>query len=320
MQAMNANDDSNDVDSSSSEAYVVSDRRKIAPIQSQLSMIQFTFDLYRQFGITPFIRGIEISALQSSLEKGLYFLSYTSLKKMHRVLSNATTPSTNSYVYLLYGYLSGWVPLPFTMPLDAWKAQLQSSRLINGESNITMLVQLMRDPSFQFYKGLSSYYVLCMTPAIQYWIYERLKMLLLRKKQNRQSTIGNGMHSEQLTLVESFLLGIVSRTISTLLVYPYIRRKVLLQTKQHAPNESLSSYKGHEWPIDQSCKTDIDDARSAPLPSVLSSTAWWRFVQNIKHLYYGIGPELTRGILSASIMLMIKEHISSLVLVRRKFK
>jgi solute carrier family 25 (peroxisomal adenine nucleotide transporter), member 17 len=313
MQAMNASDGSCKVGSSSSEAKA-SDPSPMASKQPPpLTMIQFTIDLYRLFGIKPFVRGIEISALQSSLEKGLYFLSYTLLKKLHRSLFNTTTSSSNRYVYLLYGYLSGWVHLPITMPLDAWKAQVQSRPSPNAASNRTLLIQLLRDPSFEFYKGLSSYYVLCMTPAIQYWIYEQLKILRLRQKQSRAV----GRQSSQLSFGESFVLGMISRTISTLLVYPYIRRKVLLQTKQKVSDLSLSSSRDHELPVDPMAST-TSSIRGCDV--MTSPNEWNRFVESIKQLYYGVGPELTRGILSASIMLMVKERIALLVRQKANWK
>jgi adenine nucleotide transporter 17 len=271
---------------------------------SDLSMIQLTMDLYYRYGITAFVRGIEISALQSALEKGLYFLSYTLLKKLHRFLSKTTTTSKNSYLYLLYGYFSGWVHLPLTLPLDAWKTQVQSSQSPSGIFNISMLAHMIQDPSFQFYKGISTYTVLCMTPAIQYWIYEQLKILLLRKKQNLASN--NATSLQQMTILETFILGMISRTVSTLLVYPCIRRKVLLQTMHQTSKEPSLPRKEPMLLVDPSNENKAN-------ASVQTPYEWKRVVESIKQLYYGIGPELTRGILSASIMLMMKEHISSLV-------
>ena len=71
------------------------------------------------------------------------------------------------------------------------------------------------------YKGIQAYTVLCLKPAIQYTVFEQIKQRLLRGTQRTSLHAG-----------ESFVLGMVARTISTILVFPYVRAKVLMQTTQ----------------------------------------------------------------------------------------
>jgi solute carrier family 25 (peroxisomal adenine nucleotide transporter), member 17 len=301
-------------------------------------MVSTALQIYRQFGAAAFVRGIEISVLQSAIEKGLYFVSYTLLKKLHRHFYKATN-TTTTYMYLLYGYISGWVYLPITVPIDAWKTQIQTckSHATNdkGSNNTTqsqmdILFSMINDPSYNFYKGLSAYFVLCWKPAIQYWIYERLKILLLTNKQRHsaRNTTSRPHKQQQLTNVESFILGMVARTISTIVVYPYIRAKVLLQTKQLPVTATRSSLPCNDQSNNhmQSRQNCSDDAIPVVARSIATSKSsldrtlfqhpWNRkTIDNICQLYYGIGPELTRGILSAAIMLMMKEHIVQYALV-----
>jgi len=123
------------------------------------------------------------------------------------------------------------------------------------------------------YKGIQAYVVLCFKPAIQYTVFEQVKRIILKGKQRTA-----------LTAPESFLLGMVARTVATVLVFPYVRAKVMLQT---------SSTQGES--------------------SIISLLAKMYREQGIRACFQGLGPELTRGIFSAALMLMIKEQIASLV-------
>jgi hypothetical protein len=78
----------------------------------------------------------------------------------------------------------------------------------------------------------------------------------------------------------------VARTVATIAIFPYVRAKVVLQTQK------------------------VDDNTEESIPVMLQKmytkgglAAWFQ----------GLGPELTRGVLSSAFMLMIKEQITSLV-------
>lgn len=91
---------------------------------------------------------------------------------------------------------------------------------------------------------------------------------------------------ESLSAAEAFFLGMFARIVATMLTYPYLRAKVMLQ----------STY---------------GDAKVKPtIPQMiaeqLSSGGVWG-------LYQGIGPELTRGVFSAALMMMVKERIGVVV-------
>lgn len=78
----------------------------------------------------------------------------------------------------------------------------------------------------------------------------------------------------------------LARTVSTIAIFPYVRAKVVLQTQ------------------------NVGDSTKESIPVMLHEmytkgglAAWFQ----------GLGPELTRGVLSSALMLMIKEQITSLV-------
>jgi hypothetical protein len=129
------------------------------------------------------------------------------------------------------------------------------------------------------YKGIQTYVVLCLKPAIQYTVFEQVKRILLKGKTSNQ----------KLSAVQSFLLGMVARTVATIAVFPYIRAKVVLQTQ------------------------NVGDERHGTKESIPTMLQKMYTAGGLAAWFQGLGPELTRGVLSSALMLMIKEQITSLV-------
>lgn len=252
---------------------------------SNKSMIPFALKLYRQEGISVFVRGVETSAFQSALEKALYFFAYTALKEVHSRTTGGG--KLGGAMNLALGCAAEWAHLPVTLPVDAWTTKIQTS----NEMPVKILISMLADRDCNFYKGITAYYLLCFKPALQYTIYEQVKEAVLLGRKNKA-----------LSSAEAFLLGMVARTVATVLVFPFLRAKVLLQTSK---TKNLQSDSG-------------SSTQSAQV-----TTTWDVLVQQWKRagvagLYQGIGPELTRGIFSAALMLMIKERIA--VVVRHFFE
>jgi len=141
------------------------------------------------------------------------------------------------------------------------------------------------------YKGIQAYTVLCLKPAIQYTVFEQVKGLVLAKR--RLARRGGGKGGEALSAAEAFFLGMVARTIATVVVFPYLRAKVMLQSNTQTPS------------------TDGNNTqKKADIPAMI---AQMYNDGGMAEIFQGIGPELTRGVLSAALMMMVKEKISVVV-------
>ena len=135
-----------------------------------------------------------------------------------------------------------------------------------------------------FYKGIEAYTVLCLKPAIQYTVYEQVKRIVLVARQSGSRV--RSQAEESLNAAEAFFLGMFARVVATMLTYPYLRAKVMLQ----------STY---------------GDAKVKPtIPQMIAEQL---STGGVWGLYQGIGPELTRGIFSAALMMMVKERIGVVV-------
>ncbi|CAM9869651.1 unnamed protein product, partial [Chrysoparadoxa australica] len=129
------------------------------------------------------------------------------------------------------------------------------------------------------YKGIQAYLWLGFKPAVQYAVYNQLKYLILAYSSKKQKKL-----VRELTALQAFVLGAISRAVATLVVYPFIRARVL------SASESTGDGKG-------------------PPGSVMGRLAAVLQSEGVKGLYTGATPELARGVLSSAIMLAVKERI-----------
>lgn len=135
-----------------------------------------------------------------------------------------------------------------------------------------------------FYKGIQAYVVLCLKPAIQYTVYEQVKQIVITAR--RLQAHGKAVVDDSLSAAEAFFLGMFARIVATMLTYPYLRAKVLLQ----------STY-----------------GNAKVKPTIPQMIAEQLSKGGLHSVYQGIGPELTRGVFSAALMMMVKERIGVVV-------
>jgi hypothetical protein len=158
------------------------------------------------------------------------------------------------------------------MPIDCLSTAIQTS---NKQNTVALMMTILKEGNM--YKGIQAYYVLCFKPALQYTVFEQVKAIMLKARKTKS-----------LTAAEAFLLGMVSRAVATLAVFPFVRAKVVMQSrKQEQPQEG-----------------------GEQSPSVWDLLTETHKNGGIVALYQGLGPELTRGVFSAALMLMIKEKIN----------
>ena len=208
------------------------------------------------------------------MEKAFYFFAYTALKRLHggmKSLAGSRNPTApmSAGTNLLLGCLAEWAHLPITMPIDCLSTAIQTTQKQNA---VQLMLTILKEGNM--YRGIQAYYVLCFKPALQYTVFEQVKAAVLKSRKNKT-----------LTAAESFLLGMVARTVATVAVFPFVRAKVVMQSRK---------------------------ASGTAPPELTIQTILKEIYQSngIAGLYHGLRPELTRGIFSAALMLMIKEQLN----------
>jgi len=238
--------------------------------------------IYTKHGVNGFYHGLTTSAFQSATEKSLYFFAYTAFKNCYTALiSNNISTLPN----LIIGCAAEWAHLPITLPIDCWTTKIQTDT--SNKSAYALLCTMLSEKGVSgMYKGIQAYTILCLKPSIQYTVFEQVKQIILLTR-NKSHNVRKGSN-QSLTALESFLLGMIARAIATIAVFPFIRAKVLLQSG------SLKQSDGKQ-------------------PDVFAMLLDMCRDGGVANLFQGLGPELSRGVLSAALMMMVKEKIASLV-------
>jgi solute carrier family 25 (peroxisomal adenine nucleotide transporter), member 17 len=261
--------------------------------KEQKGMVDYAVSLYKKEGFGVYLHGIETSAFQSAMEKAFYFFAYTALKQVHQIVRVILHPQAagkpmDGFTNLALGCLAEWAHLPITMPIDCLTTAIQTS---NKQNATALMINILN--SGDMYKGIQAYYVLCFKPALQYTIFEQVKGTVLRSRTSRS-----------LSAAEAFFLGAFARIIATMAVFPFVRAKVVMQSRsKKIVQQQQQPQEGGQQPMEPTER-----------PMTLTSLLGEMYQSGgIPALYQGLGPELTRGVFSAALMLMIKEKINGAV-------
>jgi adenine nucleotide transporter 17 len=235
-------------------------------------------------GVIALFSGVLPATIQAALEKSIYFYAYTLLKEAHEAALGPVKTLGN----LAVGYLADWVHLPVTLPIDRVVKSMQTS---GGNAGVlTVAKAINRDQGIAgFYKGLVAYFILCGRPAIQFTVFEQLRAVVLAAR------AGGKKRPKALSALEAFVLGALARCLATLVVYPFIRAKVMAQAARSSPPAAAE-------PGD-------DKVPPSSPPTMMESMAAVYREEGVAGLYRGVHPELLRGTLSSGVLLMIKERV-----------
>jgi len=99
--------------------------------------------------------------------------------------------------------------------------------------------------------GIKPGLVLTVNPAITYGVFERIKSILLLAQEKAAAAAAAAPSSGKLTPGKNFLVGALSKTLATVVTYPYIMAKVRIQTRgsdaQMAKEEGLPAPPHHAY-------------------------------------------------------------------------
>lgn len=140
-----------------------------------------------------------------------YFFFHSSLRTalLTRLSTSLSTPQE-----LLLGALAGAFAQIFTIPVSVIALRQQISDSSSSKSLLEVGQEIVAENGWTgLWTGLKPGLVLTVNPAITYGVFERVKGLVLA----REGRIGG-----RLTVGESFWIGVTSKTLATVVTYPYI--------------------------------------------------------------------------------------------------
>lgn len=160
-----------------------------------------------------------------------YFFFHSSLRTA--VLKRRTSKSLSTSLELLLGALAGALAQIFTIPVAviATRQQLYERTKGSTETRDPSIFDTARDIIEEsgvtgLWTGLKPGLVLTVNPAITYGVFEKLKGMVLAAAAVRAAGTGadDAALAKALNLGPgwSFLLGMTSKTLATVVTYPYI--------------------------------------------------------------------------------------------------
>ncbi|MCO5608299.1 hypothetical protein L7F22_062505 [Adiantum nelumboides] len=238
-------------------------------------------------------QGIGTKVVQSFVSQFIYFYSYSFIKNVYLQQSNKRKMGTGAN--LAVAAAAGACTVIITQPLDTASSRMQTSAFGRSQT----LWRVLKEGGWrQAYDGLEASLLLTCNPAIQYTVYEQLRQRILRSNSSQTLRVNRSSSDTSplvLSALSAFLLGALSKTIATVVTYPAIRCKVLLQA---AMSEEVE-HQTQASPVKQRALKTMFDAMHI---------IWHK--EGAKGFFKGLQAQILKTILSASIMLTIKEKTS----------
>lgn len=154
-----------------------------------------------------------------------YFYWYSLVRSVYiaRVIrAKSATPVLSTATELVLGALSAALAQLFTTPVGviATRQQVGPVQHEGGDDSFISLIKdiFRKDGITGFWRGLRPSLVLTVNPAITYGLYERVKNVILAAS------------GGQMTPGKSFVIGALSKSLATVVTFPYILSKTRLQT------------------------------------------------------------------------------------------
>ncbi|KAJ0253125.1 Peroxisomal adenine nucleotide carrier 2 [Hirschfeldia incana] len=241
-------------------------------------------------------QGLGTKNVQSFVSSFIYFYSYSYFKRLHseRIGSKSIGTKAN----LLIAAASAAFTNILTQPLDTASSRMQTSEFGNAKGFWKTLTEGTWGDA---YDGMGITLLLTPNPAIQYTVFDQLKQNLVDKRKAKAKKDSSPV---VISSFMAFLLGAISKTAATVITYPLIRCKVMIQAADDTKDNAAKK------PRERIKKT---------IPGVIYAI-WEK--EGVLGFFKGLQAQILKTVLSSALLLMIKEKITAttwfLILAIRK--
>jgi len=300
-------------------------------------MLRVLLRILKKEGIAGLYRGFTATMLNTFSMQYAYFFFYSFVRTSYiRHLKAQLPPGTkapplSTAAELILGAVAGALAQIFTIPVSviATRQQIGPSpdRLRNGKPRAALAcaappaeksadieqgpapAEKAYDDSFfgvareiveeegvtGLWLGLKPGLVLTVNPAITYGMYERVKSVLLLAQE------AAGGEGAKLSPGMSFVVGALSKTLATVVTYPYIMAKVRIQARTADAEEAVEE---HEIPPKPHA---YHHAHSKHVGALTILARIWR-KQGFVGWYQGMSAQITKAVLSQALLFMSKDQ------------
>ncbi|KAF7327959.1 hypothetical protein MKEN_00376100 [Mycena kentingensis (nom. inval.)] len=278
--------------------------------KADLSMLAVLARIFRKEGILGYYRGFWATMLNTFSQQYAYFFFYSFVRSSYisrlakKLPPGAAPPALSTAAELLLGAIAGALAQIFTIPVSVIATRQQVGRRSDTTTQDDSFLGVAREIIDEegvggLWLGIKPGLVLTVNPAITYGVFERVKGIVLAAGA-----------SEKLTAGSSFLIGALSKTLATVVTYPYIMAKVRVQTRSADDDEAIES--GQNLP--QSHKPHHAGAKLRHPGALDILTRVWR-TEGFVGWYRGMGAQITKAVLSQALLFMSKEQFEHWALI-----
>ncbi|KAF9068964.1 adenine nucleotide transporter [Rhodocollybia butyracea] len=283
---------------------------------NDLSMFALIIRIFKREGLVALYRGFGATMLNTFSMQYAYFFFYSFVRNSYisrltqKLPKGSKVPPLSTAAELLLGAIAGALAQIFTIPVSVIATRQQVGRITKTSSELPSNSTDVSEPivpsddSFisvakeiiaeegvgGLWLGIKPGLVLTVNPAITYGMYERVKSLLLLAKIKAGS-------DDKLSAYQSFVVGSLSKTLATVVTYPYIMAKVRIQAR--------------------SADIETDPEQSAPHtfhhtkskhPGALNVLSKVLKREGITGWYQGMQAQIIKAVLSQALLFMSKEQ------------
>ncbi|WFD18742.1 hypothetical protein MCAP1_000953 [Malassezia caprae] len=208
--------------------------------KKQLGIIETLIKIIRTKGPASLYRGFLANMANTFIQQFAYFYWYTLVRSVYikRILrSTVASPTLNVVTELVLGAVAAAFAQLFTTPVGVIATRQQiGTEHHEGDNTFTGHIKdiYRADGITGFWRGLKPSLVLTVNPAITYGVFERVKNIILAASDG------------QMTPGKSFVIGALSKTLATIVTFPYILSKIRLQAKD-TPYKDSFHVLGHTY-------------------------------------------------------------------------
>ncbi|KAG2619514.1 peroxisomal adenine nucleotide carrier 1-like [Panicum virgatum] len=248
------------------------------------------WEAIRKRQLLSLYQGLNTKNIQSFISSFFYFYGYSYFKRLYLEKSGAKSVGTTAN--LLVAAAAGACTVIVTQPLDTAASRMQTSAF--GKSK-GLRETLAEGTWMEAFDGLGISIILTCNPSIQYTVFDQLKQRIIQRQRRKNGGSADDNSRVALSAFSAFLLGAVSKSIATVLTYPLIRCKVMIQAA--------------DLDEDEDDESERPSKSRAPKTMLGALHAIWS-KEGIPGFFKGLHAQILKTVLSSALLLMIKEKIS----------
>ncbi|KAI9489580.1 mitochondrial carrier domain-containing protein [Zychaea mexicana] len=245
-------------------------------------------------GLAGLYAGLGSSLIGTASTNFTYFYCYSLVRDLYNKNYNPGGGTLSAALELLLGAAAGAMTTLVTTPIAVLTTRQQTLPSDERQGVFATCATILSEEGIAgLWKGIRPSLILCVNPAITYGSFEKIKQFVLDVLQRK------------MTPATAFLVGAISKTLATVVTYPYIMAKVRLQWKPSKEiQDKVEPYKG---------AGDV-------LARVLKSDGFFGW-------YKGMSTQIFKAVLSQALLFMMKDvftnytvmaYVLLLKLARRK--